>query len=280
MAMNKLSLEKQVEVVAALVEGRSFREITRMMGVRRATIINLLVNLGRDCADYQDEVLRDLPCTRIQCDEICQSCYAKRCNLPDELKGKQGYGDVWMWTAICADTKLVPCWLVGTHAAETAYEFIHDLKSRLATRVQLTTDGHRACLTAVEDASGCDDDYATLAKLYGAPRGTEAYCTSARCIGRIARAVARKSDPAYAPTRLAERKKLRMRSCTGRFTRLTIAHSKKVADHQAAIALHFMHYNFCRIHQTLRCTPTMEAGITDHVWDLEEMLGRTTSVFV
>jgi len=270
--MNKLTTEKRVQVVAALVEGNSLRSVVRMTGVHRTTIQNLLIELGAACAAYQSETLRDLPCAKIQCDEIWSFCYAKEKNVPEEKKGEWGYGDVWTWTAIDADTKLIPCWHVGTRDAGAAYEFIHDLKSRLASRVQLTTDGHKAYLRAVEDAFGCEVDYAMLVKMYGAPRGREAYYSPDKCTGCITIKVSGDPNPKDISTSFVERQNLTMRMGMRRFTRLTNGFSKKIQNHEAAIALHFMYYNFCRIHQTLRVTPAMAAGVTDHVWSLEEMI--------
>lgn len=209
--MNKLSKEKQIQVVAALVEGNSLRAVTRMTGIHRTTVMKLLADLGSVCAAYQDEHLRDLPCTKIQCDEIWSFCYAKEKNVPEDKKGQFGYGDIWTWVAIDAETKLVPCWLVSSRDAGAAYHFIHDLKSRLANRVQLTTDGHKAYLSAIEDAFGADVDYAMLVKLYGASRGTEAYYSPAQCIGCTTVRVTGNPDPQHVSTSFVERQNLTMR---------------------------------------------------------------------
>jgi len=270
--MNKLSREKQVAVVAALVEGNSMRAVQRLTGVAQNTVVKLLVDLGRACAKYQDEHLRGLTCTRIQCDEIWTYCHAKERNLPDELKGKWGYGDVWTWVAVCADTKLVPCWLVSSRDAGAAYHFMHDLKGRLVNRVQLTTDGHKAYLSAVEDAFGSEIDYSMLVKMYGNPTGVEHHYSPPVCTGCTTLRVIGKPDPRHISTSFVERQNLTMRMQMRRFTRLTNAFSKKVTNLEHAVALHYMHYNFCRIHQSLRVTPAMEAGVSDHVWDLEEIV--------
>ncbi len=243
-----------------------------MVDVAINSVVKLLIEAGRACADYQNEVMRDLKCTKIQCDEIWSFVYAKQKNVPEEKKGEWGYGDVWTWTAIDADTKLIPCWLVSTRDAGAAYEFIHDLKSRLANRVQLTTDGHKAYLRAVEDAFGCEVDYAMLVKMYGAPRGGETYYSPATCTGCVTIKVSGDPNPKDISTSFVERQNLSMRMGMRRFTRLTNAFSKKVENLEHNVALYFMHYNFCRIHQTLRVTPAMEAGITDHVWSLKEVV--------
>lgn len=272
--MNKLSTEERARAVSCLVEGNSLRATARMTGTHRTAIQKLLVELGKACSEYQDKVLRNLPCKNIQCDEIWSFCYAKEKNVPEYLKGTFGFGDVWTWTAICADTKIVPSWFVGTRDAMAAYEFMHDLKGRLANRVQLTTDGHKAYLSAVESAFGTDVDYAMLEKVYGnAPEGREIRYSPAQVVGCNTKTIMGFPDKNLVSTSFAERQNLTMRMSMRRFTRLTNGHSKKLENHEAAIALHFMHYNFARIHQTLRCTPAMEAGVSDHVWTIEEIIG-------
>ena len=214
----------------------------------------------------------NLPCKRVQCDEIWSFVGAKQKNATAEQKA-EGWGDTWTWVAICADTKLVPCWAVGGRDAGVAYEFMHDLAGRLANRVQLTTDAHRPYLAAVEDAFGSEIDYAMLVKLYGkGEQGPERQYSPAACKG--ARKVAIKGRPDYKEisTSYIERQNLTMRMGMRRFTRLTNGFSKKIENHEAAIALHYMHYNFCRIHQTLRVTPAMEAGVSDHVWSIAEIM--------
>lgn len=270
--MNKLSIENRVRVVAALVEGNSLRAITRMTGVHRTTVMKLLTDLGRACSIYQDRVFRNLTCRRIQCDEIWSFVGAKQKNVSEEKKA-EGWGDVWTWTAIDAETKLVPCWYVGTRDAGAAYHFMHDLADRLAYRVQLTTDGHNAYLSAVADAFGTDIDYAQLVKVYGEGPKTEARYSPAQCMGTKIAKVSGSPEFAHVSTSFVERQNLTMRMSMRRFTRLTNAFSKKVANHEHAIALHFMHYNFCRIHQSLRCTPAMAAGVSQHVWSLDQIIG-------
>jgi IS1 family transposase len=270
--MNQLSVEKRSQIVAALVEGNSLRATSRMTGASKVTILRLLESLGSACAAYQDKALRNLPCKRIQCDEIWQFCYAKEKNVPAEKVGQFGFGDVWTWVAMCADTKLIAAWALGTRGAGTAYEFMHDLAGRLANRVQLTTDGHRVYLNAVESAFGSDIDYAMLVKIYGHDSANDSRYSPAECIDCKPIAITGRPDPKHISTSYIERQNLTMRMGMRRFTRLTNAFSKKVENHGHAIALHYMHYNFCRVHQTLRVTPAMEAGIADHIWSLEEVV--------
>lgn len=269
--MNRLSKEQRTKIIAALVEGNSLRATSRMCGVAFNTVLKLLPEIGRACADYQDTMLRNLTCKRIQCDEIWSFCYAKDKNVPEEKRGQFGFGDVWTWVAIDAETKLVASFMVGTRGAQTANRFMQDLASRLANRVQLTTDGHRVYLTAVEDAFGVDIDYAMLVKLYGNDAESETRYSPAECIGCQSVGITGRPDPKHISTSFVERQNLTMRMMMRRFTRLTNAFSKKAENHIWAIALHYMHYNFCRIHQSLRVTPAMASGITDHVWDVSDI---------
>jgi len=244
-----------------------------MTGVALNTIQKLLSDLGKTCTEYQDKAMRNLTCKHIQCDEIWQFCYAKDKNVPADKQGKFGFGSVWTWVALDADTKLVPSWVIGTRGAGTAYEFIHDLAGRLAHRTQLTTDGHRVYLEAVESAFGSEIDYAMLVKLYGADRGeSEARYSPAECIGCRSIAVTGRPDPKHISTSFVERQNLTMRMSMRRFTRLTNGFSKKVENLGYSVALHYMWYNFARVHKTLRVTPAMEAGIADHVWTIEEIV--------
>jgi IS1 family transposase len=234
-------------------------------------VLKLVADAGTACLEYQREHLRNLTCKRIQCDEIWSFVYSKAKNVPAEFQGQFGYGDVWTWTAIDADTKLVPCWHVGTRGAEAATTFMRDLASRLANRVQLTTDGHRVYLNAVDDAFNRDIDSAMLVKHYAAtPEGEVRYSPAVRT-GCEKTEIRGRPDPAHISTSYVERQNLNMRMGMRRFTRLTNAFSKKVANHAHAIALFYMYYNFARIHQTLRVTPAMEAGVSDHVWGIEEI---------
>jgi IS1 family transposase len=269
--MNRLSQEQRTQVIAALVEGNSIRATVRMTSVAKNTVVKLLEEVGQACAEYQDKTFRNLSCKRIQCDEIWNFVYAKDRNIPADKQGKFGIGSVWTWTALCADTKLIPSWTVGGRDAGTAYRFMHDLAARLRNRVQLTTDGHRAYLSAVESAFGSDIDYAMLVKMYGADREGEATYSPAECIGTQTAMITGRPNPAHISTSFVERQNLTMRMGMRRFTRLTNGFSKKVENLQHAVALHFMHYNFCRVHQTLRVTPAMEAGVASHVWSIGEI---------
>ena len=271
--MNRLSTKKRAQVIAALVEGNSVRATVRMTDIAKNTIVKLVADLGDACSAYADKHLRNLPCRRIECDEIWSFCYAKEKNVPESKRGQFGYGDVWTWVAMDADSKLVCSWLVGTRDAGSAYTFMQDLASRLAHRVQLTTDGHRAYLPAVEDAFGADIDYAALVKIYGKP-DTEAQrrYSPTRIIGAQAAVISGSPNPKHISTSYIERQNLTVRMGMRRFTRLTNGFSKKLENHVAAIAIHYMHYNFCRIHQSLRVTPAIEAGLTDHVWSVEELV--------
>jgi IS1 family transposase len=276
--MNKLNAAKRTQIVSALVEGNSLRATARMCDVSFNTVLKLLPEIGQACESYQRRVFRNLPCKRIQCDEIWSFCYAKEKNVPEEFKGKSGFGDVWTWVALDADTKLVPCWRIGDRNAWHAQHFMYDLAARLSNRVQLTTDGHRVYLQAVEQAFGNEIDYAMLVKLYGSDRGegevrySPPEFVSCRSIPIIGNPKQR-----HISTSFVERQNLTMRMKMRRFTRLTNAFSKKVENHRWAIALHFMHYNFCRVHQTLRVTPAMEAGISTHVWTIQEIVALLDS---
>jgi IS1 family transposase len=271
--MNKLSTAERVRVVAALVEGNSINSTVRMTGVSKPTILKLLVDLGEACARYHDKYVRDLTCNRIQCDEVWAFCHCKQKNVRPELQGTFGFGDVWTWTAIDAETKLMVSYMVGLRDGGYATEFIHDVASRLVNRVQLTTDGHKAYLEAVEDAFGGDIDYAQLIKLYGAERAGEARYSPAVCIGSRKETVTGDPDPKHVSTSYVERSNLTVRMSVRRFTRLTNGFSKKVENHQHMTALFFFYYNFARIHQTLRITPAMASRISDHVWSVEEIVG-------
>lgn len=269
--MNRLTIEKRAQILGCLTEGCSIRSTVRLTGASKNTVTKLLVDIGKACSEYQDKAMRSLPCTRIQCDEIWAFCYSKEKNVPEDKKGQFGYGDVWTWTAICADTKLVPSFMVGDRSSETAKIFIEDLSSRLTHRVQLTADGHKAYLEAVEGAFGCEIDYAMLIKLYGTESEGEKRYSPSQCIGTRTEVITGSPDKGKISTSYVERQNLTMRMGMRRFTRLTNAFSKRVENLAATVALHFMWYNFGRIHRTLRMTPAMEAGVTDHVWSLIEI---------
>ncbi len=271
--MNRLKPEKQKQIIAALVEGNSIRATCRMTGAAKGTVLKLLADIGEACALYQYEHLRNLECAKIQCDEIWSFCYAKDKNVPDDKKGKFGYGDVWTWTALCADSKLVPSFFIGTRDLESAKIFMNDLASRLKHRVQITTDGHKAYLEAIEDAFGMDVDYSQLIKLYGVERlEDERRYSPAKCIGNKKRKINGNPDNESVSTSYVERQNLTIRMSMRRFTRLTNAFSNKIDNLHHALALHFMNYNFCRIHQTLRVTPAMAAGVTDKLWEMEDIV--------
>jgi IS1 family transposase len=272
---NVLSNSDRVAVVSALVEGNSLRATSRMTGVARNTVTKLLLDLAKVCAAYSDEHLRNLPCKRLQVDEIWEFCYAKEKNVPADKKGVFGYGDVWTFVAIDAETKLVPSWLVGSRDVGSATELMQDLVGRLANRVQLTTDGLKAYLSAVEDAFGGSVDFAQLVKIYGAaPTGPETRYSPAECQGTQKHAVTGNPDAKHVSTSYVERQNLTMRMSMRRFTRLTNGFSKKVENHAAAVALHFFHYNFCRPHMSLKGrTPAQAAGVAEAKWTVAELIG-------
>ena len=270
--MNKLNREKQIQILNALVEGNSLRSTVRMTGASLNTIQKLLSEVGCACSEYMDITLRDLKCKRVQADEIWSFVYSKEKNVPKDKKGQLGYGDVWTWTAIDADSKLICSYMVGGRGADYAEMFMKDLASRLANRVQLTTDGYRAYLNAVGEAFRDDIDYSILVKLYGGDASGHIRYSPPTCVGCKKEKVIGKPDPKYVSTSFVERQNLTMRMGMRRFTRLTNGFSKKLENHQHAIALHFMHYNFVRIHKTLRCSPAMEAGVCDRLWDMGDIL--------
>jgi IS1 family transposase len=260
-AMNQLSREKRAQIVSALVEGNSINSIVRMTGVSKVTILKLLPSLGSACADYQDKNIRGVKAKRIQCDEIWQFVYAKAKNVPAEKRGEVGYGDVWTWVAMDADSKLIVSFTLGDRSARTARVLIQDLAERLANRVQLTTDGHRAYLVAVEDVFGAGIDYAMLNKIYAASQ-TETRYSPAVCIGCETKRISGNPDPEHISTSFIERQNLTMRMSMRRFTRLTNAFSKKFENHVYSVCLYTMHYNYCRVHKTLRAFSAQSNSIT------------------
>lgn len=267
--MNRMPLSKRAQILGLLVEGMSLRAASRIADCSINTVTKLLVDVGTACAAYQDEALRNLPCKRVQCDEIWSFVGAKQKNV---TRGAIGHGDIWTWTAICADTKIIAAWMVGSRDGDAAKTFVADLAPRLRNRVQLTTDGHKVYLNAVEAAFGADVDYAMLVKVYGEGTVNEQRRYSpAPFVSAEKQTITGNPDHAAVSTSYVERQNLTMRMSCRRFTRLTNAFSKKVENHAHAVALHFMHYNFGRIHKTLRVTPAMEAGVSDHVWSLEEI---------
>jgi IS1 family transposase len=272
--MNQLSIERRAQIVRCLCDGNSLRATARIVDVSRVTVEKLLVELGEACREHQDRVLTGLTCKRLQVDELWGFCYAKQKNVPAALKGVFGFGDVWTFVGIDADTKLIASWRVGNRDAETANAFMIDLASRLESKVQLTTDGHRMYLQAVEDAFGCDIDFAQIQKIYsGLPDpGPENRYSPGQCCGVTVNRIEGAPNPKHVSTSYVERQNLTIRMNMRRMTRLTNGFSKKVQNLEHAMAIHFMHYNFVRVHQTLRQTPAMAAGITDRLWNIEDML--------
>ena len=282
--MNRLDNAARSRILAALCEGTSINATSRQTGASKVTILKLLADIGTVCENFQRATLVNLPCTRIQCDEIWSFIQCKERKVPRDEKGR-GRGDAWTWAAIDADTKLVPCWHVGARDANAAALFMEDFASRLATRVQLTTDGHRAYLSAVEGAFGWNGvDYAMLVKLYGPSIEGDHRYSPPEVIGTRKDWVMGQPDAEHVSTSFVERQNLTMRMNIRRLTRLTNAHSKKIENHMHAIALHYMYYNFCRSHETLtrarggiKTTPAMAAGVADHVWKLSEVVGLLES---
>jgi IS1 family transposase len=275
--MNKLNLTKCAQILGCLVEGNSILATVRMTGAAKNTVTKLLVDVGNACGAYQDASLRGLTSKRIQCDEIWSFCHAKEKNVPLEHKGNFGYGDVWTWTAIDADTKLVPAFLVGKRDAGYAEIFLKDLASRLTNRVQLTTDGYKTYLNAIENAFASNIDYSMLIKIYGTPVDAVRRYSPAECSGVIKNTITGNPDSKHVSTSFVERQNLTMRMSMRRFTRMTNAFSKKVENLECAVALHFMYYNFARVHKTLRVTPAMEAGVAKRIWSLEDIAALADS---
>jgi IS1 family transposase len=272
LGMNRLDPERRAQIIRLLVEGSSLRSTSRIADVSINTVTKLLVEIGAACAEYQDRVFKNLTLKRIQCDEVWSFVYAKEKNVTSKMLERGHASDVWTWVAIDAQTNLVPSWMVGGRDAGTAKTFIDDLAGRLATRVQLTTDGHKAYLDAVEGAFGCEVDYAMLIKLYGNEPEAEARYSPAQCIGSRTEIITGRPEPEHISTSYAERQNLTMRMSMRRFTRLTNAFSRKIENHAAAVALYFMYYNFVRVHKTLRCSPAMAAGVTDRLWDVADIV--------
>jgi IS1 family transposase len=262
----------RAQILHLLCEGQSIRAVTRLTGVSKNTVAKLLIDAGKACMAYHDETVRNVEARRIQCDEIWTFTYAKQKDVATAKAAPHGAGDTWTWTAIDADTKLIVSYFVGGRDSECAMWFMDDLRSGLANRVQLTSDGHRAYLEAVEGAFGGDIDYAMLVKMYGAaPEGEKRY-SPAVCTGARRTRIEGDPDPKHVSTSYVERNNLTMRMHMRRFTRLTNAFSKKIENHAYVVALHMMYYNFVRIHQSLRITPAMAAGVTDTLWSLEDIV--------
>jgi IS1 family transposase len=273
--MNRLSTSKRVAVISALVEGCSVRSTSRLTGVAKGTILRLLAEVGSACAKYQDEAIRNVAAHRVQIDEIWSFVGAKQKNVTAENAARGAVGDVWTFVAIDAQSKLVLSWLVGLRDAGCATDFMQDVAARLANRIQLTTDGHRMYLSAVDDAFGSDIDYATIQKVYGSdPDGQKRY-SPAKILSATTEVVIGDPNPRHVSTSYVERQNLTMQMNMRRFTHLTNAFSKKVENYAHSVALFYMHYNFARVHQTLRVTPAMEARIARHVWSVQEIVELT-----
>jgi IS1 family transposase len=275
--MNRLNIHKRSQIVRCLVEGNSIRATVRLTGAAKNTVTKLLVEVGERCQQFHDKSVRHVSARRVQVDELWSFVGAKAKNVPEEKKNS-GMGDVWTWVALDAQSKLVLSYVCGGRDAEWALQFMKDVASRLTMRVQITSDGHRAYAEAVEGAFGMDVDYAMLIKLYGAP--SDKYDTRyspSGLIGTRTAVLSGNPDPRHVSTSFVERQNLTARMSMRRFTRLTNGFSKKLENHRHSVALHYSYYNFCRVHQTLRVTPAMEAKLTDHVWSIEELLSRLDS---
>ena len=270
--MNQLPIPRRVAILRALTEGCSLRSTSRMVGVSINTVTKLLIDAGRVCARFQHEVMRNLTCQRLQLDEIWAFVYVKEKHIPPELAGVPGIGSIWTWVAIDAETKLIPSWLVGLRDGEHASMFVDDLAGRLAHRVQITSDGLRAYLDAVDTAFGGQVDYAVLHKIYGTPRVDEARYSPAECSGCEKRRISGNPEDAHISTSYIERQNLTIRMRNRRFTRLTNAFSKKLENLEHSVALHFFVYNFITRHMTIRMPPALKAHVTDHVWTFEELV--------
>lgn len=270
--MNKLPLAKRAQILSMLCEGSSMRSISRVVDVSINTVTKLLEDAGEACSAFHDATVRNVSAKRIQCDEIWSFAYAKQRNVATAVAAPEDAGDIWTWTALDADSKLIVSWLVGGRDAGYATEFMQDVADRLANRVQLTTDGHRAYLEAADAAFGSDVDFAQLVKLYGAGPANPGRYSPAECVGTRKVRVEGRPDPKHVSTSYVERQNLTMRMSMRRFTRLTNAFTKKAENHAHALALYFVWYNFARIHKTLRCSPAMAAGVSTRLWSMEDIV--------
>ena len=271
--MNKLTTEERARILHLLCEGQSIRAVTRLTGASKNTVTKLLIDAGKACQAYHDANVRDVKAKRVQVDEIWSFTYVKQKNVATAKAAPDGAGDTWTWTAIEADTKLIVSYFVGGRDGECAMWFMDDLAARLTNRIQLTSDGHKAYLGAVEGAFGCDVDYAQLVKIYGStPESAKGRCSAAKCTGARKDKIQGKPDPAHVSTSYVERQNLTMRMHMHRFTRLTNAFSKKVENHAYTVALHMMYYNFVRVLSKLRMSPAMAAGVSDRLWDVSDIV--------
>jgi IS1 family transposase len=271
--MNRLDSETGAQVINCLIEGCSIRSTVRMTGVAKKTVMRLLVEVGDVCADYQDKVFHDLNCRRLQLDEMWAWIYCKEKHRTEMIaKDHPDAGDIWLWVAVDADTKLVPCWTLGSRDSHTAKDFVDNLASRLKNRVQITSDGHRPYIEAIERAFGDDVDYSILQKIYGAPLENETRYSPAQCIGIDIRNVTGSSDPKHISTSYIERQNWTVRTKMRRYTRLSNGFSRKLRNHAAATALNYFAYNFIQIHSTLRTSPAMAAGVTNRLWSVRDLV--------
>lgn len=275
LSMNRLPVAKRVQILSMLCEGSSMRSISRVCDVSINTVSKLLVDAGEVCAAYHDQYVRGLTCKRVQCDEVWSFCYSKQRNVKGAKAAPEGAGDVWTWTALDADTKMIVSWTVGGRDPESAYTIMEDLRSRVKSKMQLTTDGLRLYLDAVQESFGHGNvDFAQLVKVFGEIPGKTAAgrYSPPPCIGAKKVRVEGAPDPAHVSTSFVERQNLNMRMGMRRFTRLTNAFSKKLENHCHALALYFVFYNFARIHKTLKVSPAMAAGVSDRLWSMEDIV--------
>ena len=271
--MNRLDNETRAQVISCLIEGCSIRSTVRMTGVAKKTVMRLLVEVGEVCMDYQDRAFKNLSCRHLQLDEMWAWIYCKEKNRTEEIARKHpDAGDVWLWVAVDADTKLVPTWMLGSRDFTTATAFVNDLASRLANRVQITTDGHRPYLEAIENAFGLEVDYSILQKIYGTPQENETRYSPAHCIGAEIRHVSGNPERKHVSTSYIERQNWTVRTKMRRYTRLSNGFSRKALNHAAAVALNYFAYNFIQIHSTLRTSPAQAAGVTDHLWSINDLV--------
>jgi IS1 family transposase len=271
--MNRLDSATREQIIRCLIDGCSIRATVRITGAAKKTVMRLLCEVGEVCEAYQDEVFRDLQCRRVQLDEVWTWIYCKERNRTEEIARKNpDAGDIWLWVAVDADTKLVPSWMLGGRDLKTARIFVDDLASRLRHRVQITSDGHNAYLKAIEDAFGEDVDYAVLQKIFGGSTDKETRYSPAKCIGCESKPMIGDPDYKHVSTSYVERQNWTVRTNLRRYTRLSNGFSRKLQNHAAAVALNYFAYNFIKIHRTLRMTPAMAAGVTNRLWDVQDLV--------